>query len=298
MLAAAVAAVFALAFVGADLAEDALPGEMLYEVKRSTEALELETAVGDSARGAKHLELASTRVAELESLAGDRDVGRAHSVHRELLTNLETHATTGAQLVTTTATRSGGDRLEILGDWAAEHAGRMRDIETALPAEARARARAGAELLTAIEDRAKALAERMTCYPITTGRTDELGAVPATGSCAGSAAASTGLQQGGQEAGSTSPGEPTASGPGTGTAADPTESGAESGTPHVQDPVDMPGAPAATDEPSAPDTGVDVPGSPQAPSPETSAETGISDDTELTGSELDELETDLTGDSG
>ncbi len=78
----AVAAVAVLALVGSLtgmsllLSRDALPGDALYGVKRTAEAASLGLTFGDEGKALKHLEFASARVSEIETLARrypDRD---------------------------------------------------------------------------------------------------------------------------------------------------------------------------------------------------------------------------------
>ncbi|MDV6012627.1 DUF5667 domain-containing protein [Haloechinothrix sp. LS1_15] len=187
LVAAAVATLVGLGVLGIELSGDALPDEFLYDVKRTTETLSLGAAFSDNARGFKHMELAGTRVAELEVLAERRDRsgqdGIDPDVYRDVLDNLDGNATSAARLVTTTATGDTGDDLVTLRSWAAEHGERMTEIADTIPGEARGDFEASTRLLATIDERAEALTERMTCYRITTGNVDEFGAVPATGPC-------------------------------------------------------------------------------------------------------------------
>lgn len=187
-MAAATAVCIGLAALTSQFAEDSLPGDMLYDVKRTAEALSVEVSFSEDARAAKHLELASTRVSELEALAAGHDTPRSHRtegapLYGPALEDLGDSATQAARVVTTTATRSGGEALQSLGSWAAEHTQRVRALSDRTGEDVDDEIRASAELLAGIEARANALSARMDCYQITSGSTDQLGALPADKDC-------------------------------------------------------------------------------------------------------------------
>ncbi len=187
----AIAAVAVLALVGSLagmsllLARDALPGDALYGVKRTAEAAELGLTFGDEPRALKHLEFASARVGEIETLArrypdpADAPVGG----YLTALTDFETDATAGSRQLIPLATGGDGRLLESLRDWATQQAARLRAVADRLPAAARNREVATHALLDKISGRADALHARMDCFQITSGSYDDIGALPATGEC-------------------------------------------------------------------------------------------------------------------
>ena len=59
-----------VAFAGVSIASSrSLPGQPFYGLKRATEGLQLDFASGDTAKGAKHLEFAKTRLLEVQALS-------------------------------------------------------------------------------------------------------------------------------------------------------------------------------------------------------------------------------------
>jgi hypothetical protein len=74
----AMASVVALTGVGV-ASSHSLPGQPFYGLKRASEALQLDLADGDTAKGTKHLEFAATRLREVRALArgeGQLAIGR------------------------------------------------------------------------------------------------------------------------------------------------------------------------------------------------------------------------------
>ncbi|MGH3880858.1 MAG: DUF5667 domain-containing protein, partial [Actinophytocola sp.] len=187
----AVAAVAVLALVGSLtgmsllLARDALPGDALYGVKRTAEAAELGLTFGDEGRALKHLEFASARVGEIETLARrypDRDSAPVGG-YLTALTDFDNDAAAGSRQLVALATRSEGRLLTDLSSWAGQQSSRLRDVSAQLPAAARNRQSASLALLDKITSRSAALSERLDCYQITSGSVDDVGALPATGVC-------------------------------------------------------------------------------------------------------------------
>lgn len=187
----AVAAVAVLALVGSLagmsllLARDALPGDALYGVKRSAEAASMGLTFGDEPKALKHLEFAAARVREIETLArrypdpGDAPVG----AYLTALTDFENDATAGSRQLIALTTGTDGRLLGALRDWSTQQAGRLGDVAPRLPAAARNREGATRALLDKITARAEALSARMGCLQITAGTYDDIGALPATGTC-------------------------------------------------------------------------------------------------------------------
>jgi hypothetical protein len=179
------ALVFSLAGMSLLLARDALPGDALYGIKRTAEAASLGLTFGDESKALKHLEFASARVTEIETLAqrypnpSDAPVGG----YLTALSDFDNDASAGSRQLVALATRNDGRQLESLRAWAGQQADRLGAVATRLPGAARNRQGASLALLSKIETRADALLTRMQCYQITTGSFDDVGALPATGVC-------------------------------------------------------------------------------------------------------------------
>jgi len=187
----AVAALAVLALVGSLagmsvlLSRDALPGDALYGIKRTAEAASLGLTFGDEPKALKHLEFASARLSEIETLArrypdpADAPVGG----YLTALTDFDNDAVAGSRQLIALGTGSDGRLLESLRDWSKAQASRLRQVSAQLPEAARNRQHASRALLDGITERASGLLARMDCYQITSGSYDDIGALPATGPC-------------------------------------------------------------------------------------------------------------------
>jgi hypothetical protein len=167
------------------LSRNALPGDPLYGVRRTVESASLGLTMGGDAKGLKHLEFAANRISDVESLAA-RYPDLADSPVGDYLTafaDFDSDATAGASDLTGYATTNGPDALTTLKNWAAQQAGRIRQVEPGLPPAARTRAEQSVTLLGRITQRANALAARDDCYTVTSGASDALGVLPARGPC-------------------------------------------------------------------------------------------------------------------
>ncbi|WP_460444065.1 DUF5667 domain-containing protein, partial [Amycolatopsis cihanbeyliensis] len=184
VLAGACCLLLALVGFGLVLSRDALPGDTLYELKRAREAVNLGLTFDEEARGHLHLEHAAGRLAELARLTERTAPGAAHPGYRTALADFEADARAGVTRLVTLGTGSAGTQLDELRSWARAQADRLAGLRAALPAETVPHGDASAQLVRRIGERATALAGRMGCNRITSGRTDELGALPAPGPCA------------------------------------------------------------------------------------------------------------------
>jgi hypothetical protein len=167
------------------LSRDALPGDALYGVKRTAEAAELGLTFGDEGKALKHLEFASARVSEIETLARrypDRDSAPVGS-YLTALTDFDNDAAAGSRQLIAVATAADGGQLDALTSWAGQQSSRLTAASAQLPAAARNRGSASLALLDKITTRAGALTERLNCYQITSGSADDVGALPASGAC-------------------------------------------------------------------------------------------------------------------
>ncbi|GAB3009194.1 DUF5667 domain-containing protein [Amycolatopsis acidiphila] len=178
VLAAAVALAIALGGVGMLLSKDALPGDALYGIKRAGESAELGLAFGDSAKAQKHLEFAANRLDELKEL------GTANPrAYESTLADFQREARAGTAELTGAATQGSGQPLDQLRSWSLDQRAKLLATRSAIPQAALTQFTSSAELLSRIEARAQTLLARLNCQQITTGETDDLGAVPQSGSC-------------------------------------------------------------------------------------------------------------------
>jgi hypothetical protein len=176
-MAAALCLILALGAMSLLLSRDALPGDPLYAIKRTAESASFGLAFDDAAKARKHLEFATARIDEMEGMAarGNTPIGS----YLTALTDFDTDAAAGSRLLTVLSTNGDGSGLTYLRDWAKQQSQRLKTLRPSLPE----RADTSADLLNAITERADALIARLNCYTITTGATDDVGALPATGAC-------------------------------------------------------------------------------------------------------------------
>jgi hypothetical protein len=184
-LGAAFCLVLALSGMTLLLARNALPGDPLYAVRRTVESATLGLTSGGDAKGHKHLEFAADRIGDIETLAG-RYPDLANSPVGDYLTafaDFDSDAGAGTADLTGYATGNGPADLTVLRTWAGQQAARIKLVAPRLPTAARTRSAQSLALLDRITQRANALLARDSCYTITSGATDDLGVLPATGPC-------------------------------------------------------------------------------------------------------------------
>lgn len=189
LLAAATAAgVVAFGALSIELAQSALPGDLLYDVKRTTETIALDLTFSENGRALKQLEMAATRVDELAALT-QRDAADGGATvddinaYRSVIADLSSTAAAASRGVTSYSPQSDGSDLRMLRDWARGQVAELEQIQPAIPEAVVHEFDAAVDLVDAIGDRAVALLERWECAQITTGRSDRIGALPAEEAC-------------------------------------------------------------------------------------------------------------------
>ncbi len=181
LAAAAVALVVALGGLTLLLSKDALPGDPLYGIKRAGESAALGLTFDDQEKAKKHLEFATHRVGELDELTRQ---GAGTGAYFTGLADFETDLRAGVTQLTALVTDQGGQtRLTELRSWARQQSARLGVQVGQAPAEARDKFTAARDLLDKVQARTTDLGSRLVCYTITTGSSDDLGAVPAAGDC-------------------------------------------------------------------------------------------------------------------
>ncbi|WP_027932781.1 DUF5667 domain-containing protein [Amycolatopsis thermoflava] len=176
VLAAAAALIVFVGGVGLLLSRGSLPGDPLYGMKLASEDAELQLTFDEAARGSKHLQFASNRLDELAAMPSADT-----SAFLTTLSAFAAEATAGAAQLTVLGVQGDTARLDQLRTWASEQAGKLAALD--VPDGARNGFTQAGTLLNRIDARAAALTGRLSCYRITTGEADDLGAVPATGEC-------------------------------------------------------------------------------------------------------------------
>lgn len=170
----------------------ALPGDMLYGLKRTTENVQVSLAGSDTAAGHEHLSIASTRLKEIRDLIGERGgalgpirytaSGGALSAHEarlvvSTLDDMDKQTRDGSVLLTKTAAKSGHTKpLTDLEHWARSQRNGVRAVHALVGGSAATRAANSVQLLSKVINRATELVNQPHCSgPI---RTDSLGVLP------------------------------------------------------------------------------------------------------------------------
>jgi len=176
---AAALAVLAIAGGSVFASRDAVPGDALYGIKRAAEAAGGIFAGGAAARGQHDLDLAATRLDEIERMARDgaTDPAAYASAFQEF--GNATRAGTRQVLAGADPDRSAGD----LARWATQQTARLSALRASLPSTSQSDADDALRLLDRVHDRAVAVAARSGCAQVTANATDDLGPLPAQGPC-------------------------------------------------------------------------------------------------------------------
>jgi hypothetical protein len=135
--AAASAVLLAIASGGVLASSDALPGDTLYPVKRVAESAGLAVTFDDADRARRHLEMAATRLSEVEQLARNTQSAPAPEVFTTAMDDFDTATNEGSQLLLSAAEADkGGTAADDLHKWATEQSDRLTELEPELPAAA------------------------------------------------------------------------------------------------------------------------------------------------------------------
>ncbi|MPY79003.1 MAG: hypothetical protein GEV04_11005 [Actinophytocola sp.] len=190
LLAAATAAsIVAAGAIGIELSQTAIPGDLLYDLKRTTESLALDLTFSDEGRARKHIEIASTRIDELTALVNrdefDGGVTADEATdYSSLLIDLDRSAIIASRVITNKAADNDvHDDLTMLRGWAVLAGDRMATLSSSIPDTVANQFAQSSELVRGIEDRAAALLTRTHCDTVVSGEHDVIGPLPATGQC-------------------------------------------------------------------------------------------------------------------
>ncbi|GAA4867196.1 DUF5667 domain-containing protein [Actinomycetospora straminea] len=171
------------------LSRGALPGEMLYGIKRASESAEIGLTSGQEAKGQRHLDFAATRLEEVSDLIG-RDTATAAgagpvaagigpeeaALVLENLRDFDEQARTGSRLILPLAGRSSGPSPSQLAEWAREQSARIDTLSPSLDTDGRGAAAQSQQMLQRLGQRATALGGPQRCA--TGGESDDLGPLP------------------------------------------------------------------------------------------------------------------------
>lgn len=154
---------------------DAIPGDTLYPVKRSTERAQLALAGSDVNRGQLYLEFARNRLTEAGRVIDD-PVGFTTA-----LADMDAEFTQGVQALHTAAVdRQDAEILDTVNGFVAEQSPQVSKMMTDVTGESFAAAAESLSLLDAAEQRAHELRGSLLCTATTDLPADELGPLPGT----------------------------------------------------------------------------------------------------------------------
>nr|BFE63599.1 hypothetical protein GCM10020063_081250 [Dactylosporangium thailandense] len=156
---------------------DAMPGDALYSVKRSTEKAQLALAGSDISRGQLYLEFARTRLDEAQAV---KDPTGLSSV----LDDMDGETLEGVRLLTATAmTHKDTAALDAIDGFVTNQRGAAERLKTGTSGDARTRASKSVTLLDEIDHRSKALRPLVKCGSAAVTAPDSLGPVPGSAAC-------------------------------------------------------------------------------------------------------------------
>jgi hypothetical protein len=156
---------------------DAIPGDPLYSVKRSTEKAQLALAGSDTSRGQLFLEFARTRLDEANAVKSN-----ASGLHR-VLDDMDSETQQGVKLLTITAMQhKDASALDAVDAFVTTQRAGTEKLRQGAAVDGRSRANTSVELLDAIQKRSKALRLVLACGTAATTGTDAIGPL-SKGSC-------------------------------------------------------------------------------------------------------------------
>ncbi|GAA2618998.1 hypothetical protein GCM10010399_57560 [Dactylosporangium fulvum] len=156
---------------------DAIPGDALYTVKRSTEKAQLALAGSDISRGQLYLEFARTRLDEAHAV---KDPNGLTSV----LDDMDNETLEGVRLLTTAASaRKEAAALDAIESFTGAQRTTAEKLLTSSSGDARTRVTQSVTLLEEIDRRSKALRPLLKCGSNATSAADKLGPVPNSSAC-------------------------------------------------------------------------------------------------------------------
>ncbi len=184
VLVTAVAALAVLAGVAATASKNALPGDALYGIKRATESTGEMFTFGDQAEATRQLELARTRMDEVEGLLQSGSAPDSARI-TSAMDDFDKATSNGSRLMLS-ADRSGSNsQLGDLRTWATAQSSRMDQMRSSWPAANTSDAEESKALLDRVLVRTEALRARTGCADGAGGSVDDLGPVPPTEPCGG-----------------------------------------------------------------------------------------------------------------
>jgi hypothetical protein len=143
----------------------AVPGELLYPVKRTVESVELQLHRGDASRGSFQLERATERLAEARTLSTD---GASTDLIADTLDDFSSAAADGSSKLFTEFDATGQDAaIRTINDFATESSADLTELSSRLPEGAAASFDAARDTVTDLVTEASSLCD--SCVPADVG---------------------------------------------------------------------------------------------------------------------------------
>jgi len=160
-----------VAFAGISTASsDAIPGDALYPVKRSTERAQLALASSDVGRGQLYLDFARVRLDEARSV---------HSGLDRVLADMDADTSHGVRLLTTAAAqRHDPAALDAVDAFTEDQRDGLMRLHAATTGADADRVRASLDLLDSVSQRSRGLRGSLDCGVPAGGSVDPLGPLP------------------------------------------------------------------------------------------------------------------------
>ncbi|MDT7742905.1 MAG: hypothetical protein QOE59_1983 [Actinomycetota bacterium] len=194
---AGMAAVLALGALTVLLSRGALPGDMLYGMKRASESTEIGLTSGQEAKARKHLDVAALRLDEIQQLvsrdsttaAGTKPTAAGAdeldgALVADNLRAFDDQARTGARLLLPLVNSPAGPPPGLLSQWAGQQQQTLDGFSASLPSSGREQAESSQKLIAQLRDRATAF-EKSTS-PCGGSDSDDLGPLPSAACSAAS----------------------------------------------------------------------------------------------------------------
>jgi len=157
---------------------DAIPGDPLYSVKRSTERAQLALAGSDISRGQLYLEFARTRLDEARAVQSDP------SGFARVLDDMDSETQQGVKLLTSTAMEHKDPKaLDAIDSFVKTQHSSTESLRTGVTGDPHSRASKSLVLLEEIQKRTGALRLVLTCGMAATSGADPLGPLPKLDAC-------------------------------------------------------------------------------------------------------------------
>lgn len=175
------------------ISRGALPGQMLYGVKRASESVEMGLTSGPEARGQKNLDFAAIRLDEISGLiskdtataagtgpaAAGLDPATAALV-AENLASFDRETRTGSQLLLPLMARTGGPLSGRVAEWARSQSAHLASIGPSLPSKQQTSVSDSRRMMDQLGARADAVDRRRGCPQASgSGGEDAFGPLPA-----------------------------------------------------------------------------------------------------------------------